>query len=164
MEHFMRLVFRSSINAAARLAVALTLFTGAASAQMPDGPGREETIKACSQCHELERSISLRQDRDAWRATMTKMSGLGMKGADKDLEAVFEYLATNFPGAPVPKLNVNTAPAIEFEARLSLKRSEAARIIAYREKNGPFKTIADLKKVPGVDTAKIEAKKDALAF
>ena len=95
---------------------------------------------------------------------MAKMAGLGMKATDQDAAAVFEYLAKNYPGVPVPKLNVKTAPAIEFEARLSLKRSEAAKILAYREKNGPFKSVDDLKKVPGIDLAKIEAKKGALAF
>jgi competence protein ComEA len=59
---------------------------------------------------------------------------------------------------------VNKAAAIEFESGLSLRRSQAAAVIQYREKNGPFKSIADLKKVPGIDVAKIEAKKDRLVF
>jgi competence protein ComEA len=41
---------------------------------------------------------------------------------------------------------------------------EAAAIIEYRAKNGPFKSIEDLKKVPGIDAAKIEARKDRLTF
>ena len=53
---------------------------------------------------------------------------------------------------------------IKLESGLTLRRSESAAIIQYRAKNGPFKSIEDLKKVPGVDTAKIEAKKDRLAF
>lgn len=160
----MHLVFRWSINAGMRLALVLNLFAIAAWAQLPEGPGREETIRLCSSCHELDRSYSVRQDREGWQATMTKMTSFGMKGTDQELAVVFEYLATNFPGAPIPKLNVNKAAAIEFEARLSLKRSEAAKIIEYREKNGPFKSIADLKKVPGIDTAKIESKKSVLTF
>ncbi len=147
-----------------RLGVALVFVGGAAWAQLPDGPGKEQTIKMCSQCHELERSISLRQDRAGWQATVNKMAGLGAQGTDEDFAAVVNYLATNFPGESLPKLNVNKAAAIDFETRLSLKRSEAAAIIAYREKNGPFKSIADLKKVPGIDVAKIEAKKDRLTF
>jgi competence protein ComEA len=45
-----------------------------------------------------------------------------------------------------------------------LKRSDAAAAIQYRTKNGDFKSIEDLKNVPGIDTAKIEAKKDRLTF
>ena len=35
---------------------------------------------------------------------------------------------------------------------------------AYREKHGKFKTLDDLKKVPGVDAKKLDAKKDRIAF
>jgi len=71
-----------------RLTLALTIFAAAAWGQSADSPGREETVRLCSQCHELERSFSLRQDRDGWQTTMTKMAGLGMKASDKDLAAV----------------------------------------------------------------------------
>src|SRR5258708_24395790 len=62
-EHSMRLVFRSSIKGGGRLAFVLTIFAAVAWAQLADGPGKEETVKLCSHCHEFERSISLRQDR-----------------------------------------------------------------------------------------------------
>ena len=42
--------------------------------------------------------------------------------------------------------------------------SQAAALIAHREKNGKFKSIADLKKIPGIDAAKFDAKKDRLVF
>ena len=45
-----------------------------------------------------------------------------------------------------------------------LRRSQAAAIIEYRTKNGNFKSIDDLKKVPGIDPAKIDAKKDRLTL
>jgi len=154
------------------LGVALTLFAGgewirsAASIDkpLPDGPGKAETQKLCSQCHDMDRSVSLRQDRAGWRRTIEKMLAFGAKATDLEFNAVLDYLATNFPADDVPKINVNKAAAIEFESGLSLRRSQAAAIIRYREKNGPFKSIEDLKKIPGVDVEKIEAKKDRLTF
>ena len=131
---------------------------------LPDGPGKEETRKMCVQCHELERSVSLNQDRDGWRKTMDKMVAFGMKGTEPEINAVLEYLVKHFPAEEVPRINVNKAEAIDLESGLSLKRSEAAAIIQYRTQNGSFKSIEDLKKVPGVDAAKIEAKKDRLTF
>ena len=131
---------------------------------MPDGPGKEETRKLCSGCHELEKSFSMHQDPDGWRLTMDKMVSFGMKASETEIGAVLEYLIRNFPAEDVPKIDVNKAEAIELESGLSLRRSQAAAIIRYRTKNGNFKSIEDLKKVPGIDAAKIEAKKDRLIF
>ena len=146
------------------IASALVLSSATAHAQLPDGPGKPETERICAQCHELERSISLHQDRDAWQATMNKMVGLGAKGTEKEFQTVVDYLTKNFAGEGIAKIDVNQAEAIEFESGLTLKRSEAAAIIQYRTRHGNFKSIEDLKKVPGIDAAKIETKKDRLIF
>ncbi len=148
-----------------RFGVALVLLLAApAFAQLPNGPGKEQTQRLCSQCHELERSISPRQYRDGWQATLDKMASLGMKASAQDIRAVLDYLSKNYPGEAVPRIDVNHARAIELESGLTLRRSEAAAVIQYRDKHGPFQSIDDLKKVPGIDPAKIEAKKDRLVF
>jgi competence protein ComEA len=143
---------------------AFALLAGSVWAQLPDGAGKEETQRVCKGCHELERSVSPRQDRDGWQATMDKMVALGAEPTEKDYNAILDYLVKNYPGEEIPKLNVNKATAIELESRLTLPRSQAAAIIEYRAKNGVFKSIDDLKKVPGVDAARIEAKKDRITF
>ncbi|HTP33237.1 MAG TPA: helix-hairpin-helix domain-containing protein [Candidatus Acidoferrales bacterium] len=147
-----------------RLVSALAIAAAAARAQLPDGDGKAEIQKLCTQCHELERSISLHQDRTGWQATVDKMAGFGMKASEKDMQAVVEYLTKNYPAEDIPRINVNKARAIELESGLSLPRSQAALIIQYRTKNGDFHSIDDLKKVPGVDAAKIETHKDRLVF
>lgn len=132
--------------------------------QMPDGPGKVEATKLCKGCHELEKSFSVRQDKAGWSQTLEKMVSYGLKAKDEDLNLVLEYAAKNYPADDVPRLNVNKAEAIDLESALSLKRSQANAVIQYREKNGKFKSIEDLKKVPGIDPDKIEAKKDRLIF
>ena len=112
----------------------------------------------------MAKSVSLRQDRNGWGVTLTKMIALGAKGGDQEFRAILEYLARSFPANELPPVNVNKARAIQLESRLSLKRSEAAKILGYRKEHGDFKSIEDLKKVPGIDIAKIEAKKDRLVF
>jgi competence protein ComEA len=131
---------------------------------LPDGMGKEEARKLCSGCHELEKAFATRQDRAGWQLTLEKMVSYGMKASERDIATVLEYAVKNFPADEVPKIKVNEAKAIELESGLSLRRSQAAAVIQYREKNGPFKSIDDLKKVPGIDAAKIEAKKDRLVF
>lgn len=133
-------------------------------AQLPEGPGREETEKLCSGCHELARAASLRQDRDGWKATINKMTSLGADGTEEEISAALDYLSAHYPAQALPPLNVNTAKAIDFETRLSLRRSQAAAVIEYRNTHGNFKSIEDLKKVPGIDREKIDAKRDVLVF
>ena len=132
--------------------------------QLPDGPGKAEMQKMCTQCHELSRSISLRQDRDGWSQTMSKMAAFGMKSADSDYALVLSYLAVHFPPEDLPPVNVNKAPAIELEARLSLRRSQAAAVIEYRKAHGEFKSLEDLKKVPLLNYELLESKKDQIVF
>jgi competence protein ComEA len=166
----------NSFNTKARflslLSVVVALFAGGMwikpsagqGRQLPDGPGKEETRKICSQCHEVEKALSARYDRAGWQRTLDKKISIGAKGTEKEFQAVLEYLVKNFHADEVPKININNARAIELESGLSLKRSQAAAIIRYRAKNGPFKSIEDLKKIPGVDAEKIEAKRDRLIF
>jgi len=140
------------------------LFAANLWAQLPEGPGREETERLCKNCHELGRSVSRRQDRDGWQTTLTKMVALGTRGTDQEFALILDYLAEHFPAEELPPVNVNEAAAIELESRLSLRRSQAAALIAHRARNGKFKSLEDLKKVPGVDARKIEVKKDRIVF
>jgi competence protein ComEA len=59
---------------------------------------------------------------------------------------------------------MNTAAAIDLETVLGLLRKEAAALIAYRDKHNGFKSIDDLKNIPGVPFKKIEDAKDRLVF
>ncbi|MCS7024417.1 MAG: helix-hairpin-helix domain-containing protein [Bryobacteraceae bacterium] len=131
---------------------------------LPEGPGRAEMEKICKGCHEMARSISPRLDRAGWSEKMAKMTAFGMKATEQEYQAVLEYLVRNFPAEEVPKINVNKATAIELESGLSLRRSQAAAVIAYRKQHGEFKSIEDLKKVPLLDPEKIDAKKDRIVF
>lgn len=146
------------------LAAGALLLTGTARAQLREGPGKDETEKLCKGCHEVARSVSVRQDRAGWEATMRKMIALGVKGTEAELDAILEYLVRNYPADEVPPVNINKATAIELESGLTLKRSEAAAILRYRKEHGDFKSIDDLKKVPGLDVKKIEAKKERVVF
>ena len=150
-----------------RYAAALVLAALASPAlaqQLPDGPGRAETEKLCKQCHEVARSISPRLDRDGWGQTMTKMTAFGMKSTQEEYALVLDYLVKNYPAEDVPRIQINQATAIQLESVLGLRRSQAKEVLAYREKNGDFKSMEDLKKVPGLDAAKLDAKKDRILF
>lgn len=149
----------------ALLALSLVATAGAADEDLlPDAPGKAETVRLCATCHDLGKAVSIRQDRNGWGASLLKMVNFGMEATDEELNVMLAYLTEHFPPQQLPPVNINTARAIQLEARLTLKRSEAAAIIQYRKEHGDFESIEDVLKVPGIDAAKITAKKDRIAF
>lgn len=155
---------RISSAALVRYASLALLVAVPAQAELPAGPGMAETERLCQGCHDISQSVSLRQDRNGWSATLMKMVGFGVKASDEELGVLVEYLAKHYPAGELPPLDVNAARAIQLESRLSLKRSEAAAILRHRDEHGPFKSLKDLLAVPGIDTAKVESKQDRLVF
>ncbi|MGH9619699.1 MAG: ComEA family DNA-binding protein, partial [Bryobacteraceae bacterium] len=116
--------------------------------------------RVCSQCHSPNRVSTLHQDKQAWENTISKMANMGAQGSEQDFYAILAYVTKNFG----PLVNVNTATAAVLESTLDLTNSEAEAIVQYRSKKGDFKTLNDLRKVPGLDFKKIEAKKSSIMF
>src|SRR6266536_5374654 len=67
--------------------------SGVAEVQLPDAPGKDETVRVCGTCHEVERVAAVRLTREGWQQTIAKMVDLGAKGSDEELSKVLEYLA-----------------------------------------------------------------------
>lgn len=61
---------------------------------------------------------------------------------------------------PRAKININTATAEELEALPSIGDVIAARIIGYREQNGPFRSVDDLIHVQGISDQTIDEFRD----
>jgi competence protein ComEA len=141
--------------------IAIGSRAGHAQAQLPDGLGKDEMIKVCGICHEPVRAASVRLTREGWEELVAKMVTLGATGTDEELAKVVDYLATHFKGEAAKPLNMNGGTAVELESVAGLLRKEAAAWIEYRKKT-PCKTLDDLKKVPGLDFKKIDARRDYL--
>jgi len=140
---------------------------------MPDGPGRDITVATCTKCHAITNITTQHKDADGWTATITKMVGYGAAASDDDLQAILEYLTKNYgldsasnANAPAAshKINVNIDTAAQLVTELGLTEDESKAVVAYRDKNGNFKAIEDLKKVPNVDGAKFDAHAADLVF
>ena len=65
-------------------------------------------------------------------------------------------------GSGDQKIHLNTATAAELDALPGVGPVIAARIILFRETNGPFKTLEDLLDVPGIGEAKLADLRDHL--
>ena len=143
-----------------------------AQSKLPDGPGKALVERTCKKCHAIENITRVRLTPERWGEVIDDMISRGAEGTDEEFDQMVEYLAKNFgrgkasaTGAKTPasqKINVNKATAKELATALDLSAEDAEAIVRYREKNGDFKEWQDLKKVPGIDTKKIEDNKDRI--
>jgi competence protein ComEA len=141
--------------------VALIAVTAAAQ-KLPDGPGRELFETICSECHEPTKVLGQQKTKEEWQAKVTEMLQEDPDVTEQERQAIVNFLAASFPRQS--KVNVNHATAREIESGLSLSGKEAEAIVQYREHNGNFKTIDDLKSVPGVDRSKLDSARSRIDF
>jgi competence protein ComEA len=87
------------------------------------------------------------------------MASRGAKGPEEEFDGVLRHLARNFT-----KVNVNTAIAAQIGPVLGCSLAVAQAVVDYRAVHGNFSTLADLRKVPGIDQAALDARKDHIAF
>jgi competence protein ComEA len=131
------------------------LFFVSLAQDLPDGPGKDEVLKICRDCHDLDTITMENRTSEGWKKTVAKMQDRGAEGTDEQYQAIITYLTKNFG-----RINVNKALAEEIVSGLDFSPAEAQSIVQYREKNGPYKTWRDLTKVEGLDAARVEARKD----
>jgi competence protein ComEA len=62
------------------------------------------------------------------------------------------------------KVNINSASVEQLATLKRIGAKKAAAIIAYRDANGPFKSIDDLSKVKGISTGIVAANKEQLTL
>lgn len=79
------------------------------------------------------------------------------------------YITTEAGNNPISKsddnkkVNINTASQEELDTLQGIGPSTATKIIEYREKNGKFKTIEEIKNVTGIGDSKFEAIKENIS-
>ncbi len=126
---------------------------------LPDGRGKDSFVRACAGCHELDTATSSRFTQSGWQQTVDDMVGRGADLNESQAADVVAYLTKNFG-----KVNVNKASAAQLHEGLGLSEKDAQAIVAYRENHGDFKTLDQVKGVPGVDVAQLQKKAGDIAF
>jgi competence ComEA-like helix-hairpin-helix protein len=127
---------------------------------LPDGKGKAQFTRVCSQCHGVEIVIKQTNTPDGWADVVDDMVSRGAQGTDDDFDLVVKYLVAHFG----PKVNVNKADAKELSTVLDLSAADAEAIVHYRETAGSLKDWHDLEKVPHIDLKKLEQEKDRIDF
>jgi competence protein ComEA len=142
-------------------ALALPSLAPAQDIVLPDGKAKKIIENACTECHGLDTVVSNPMPATKWRGTVNSMVRRGATLEPEEIDAVVDYLTVYFS---LEKVNVNTAGLQELQDGLQFTAGEAKAIFDYRKTNGNFKDLAGLKKVPGVDSKKLDEKKDSLIF
>jgi competence protein ComEA len=127
--------------------------------KFPDGPGKPELVKVCGGCHDAEIVLANLKTPGEWAETLQNMAQQGAEATPAEWGLIEKYLDLN-----LALIVVNKASAEELQLTMDLTREVADAVVKYRRENGPFKSIDDVKKVAGMDAAKVEARKSRFVF
>jgi len=132
----------------------------AAQAQdLPEGKGKDLVDQVCGACHGTDLVSSRRATKQGWSYIVDDMVSRGASATNEQIAQINEYLAKYFG-----QVNVNKGPASELASVLEISDAQAQAIIKYRGEHGDFKSVDDLKKVPGLENAGLDKKKDRVAY
>jgi competence protein ComEA len=115
-----------------------------------------------SLCHTATAPMGKQLTRSEWESKVIEMLQEEPDVTAKERAIIVEYLSANFRRGG--KIYINLAAAKDLETALDVSKKEAEAIVQYRKDKGSFRIFDDLKKVPGLDAAKIESRKDRLEF
>jgi competence ComEA-like helix-hairpin-helix protein len=142
----------------------LSVVDASAQTKLPDSPRKAVFERMCTSCHGIESIVRARNSRERWGEVVDDMVSRGAQGTDDEIESVIDYLAANFSKTAAQKVNVNKAAAPDLASGLSISAKGAEAIVGFRTDHGPFKELEDLKKVPGIDTKKVDGWKDRVEY
>ena len=113
----------------------------------------------CSTCHEANLVEGTFRMPEEWDDTLGRMKSFGAQGTEEQFNQVRSFLLRKYG-----KAKINTATAKDLSPVLDVPPALAEAVVAHRRDNGPFKSLDDLKKVPGLDAAQVDARKARLMF
>jgi competence protein ComEA len=126
---------------------------------LPEGKGKDVVEQVCGACHGVDLVSSRRATKEGWGYIVDDMVSRGASATNEQIQTINVYLAKN-----LGQVNVNKAPSAEIASVLEITSAQADAIVKYRTDNGAFKTVDDLKKVPGLAAANLDTKKDRLVY
>ena len=136
-----------------------SLFQFAQAQDLPEGKGKDVLESVCGACHGTDLVASRRATKQGWSYIVDDMVSRGASATNEQIATINEYLAKN-----LGQVNVNKGPSEEIASVLEITSAQADAIVKYRTDHGDFKTVDDLKKVPGLESARLDAKKDRVVY
>ncbi|MEO7191003.1 MAG: helix-hairpin-helix domain-containing protein [Vicinamibacterales bacterium] len=121
-------------------------------------PQERSLQTVCGACHDLDLVRDAPRSYESWLGTVRTMVNLGATGTDEQFDDVTDYLHRT-----VSTIDVNKADVDELQIVLGVS-GNIARAVAARRTAKPFKDLADLKSVQGVDAAALDQRASVIFF
>ena len=125
----------------------------------PDAPGKDTVQMVCAACHSPDYITDTARTPQGWSDIFDMMLAYGATASDAEWAQIKKYIL-----GQLATIEINKATNAELQALFEIDESLAKAIVDYRMTNGNFKTIDDVKKVPGLDVAKVDYRKDRFEF
>jgi competence protein ComEA len=106
----------------------------------------------CGKCHNLELVTDAQKSYDDWQDTLQMMIDRGARGTDQQYDDILDYLHRT-----QSTINVNFADAHELQIVLNVSAAVAQSIVE-RRGHARIKDLDDLKSIPGLDAASLDAR------
>ncbi len=140
------------------LAVAFAISSALGQNPNSDAADNAIFISICGSCHGTTLVEGLRTELE-WREEINQMIKIGARATPAQLRSVMRVLART-----LTKVNVNSAEPAQISPVLDLSDEVAQALVKRRTLAGKFKTLEDLKLIPGVDPEKLEARRNRIMF
>jgi competence protein ComEA len=125
----------------------------------PDAPGKDTIQMVCGACHSPDYITETARNPKGWSDIWDMMMAYGAQANDAEWMQIRGYIL-----GQLATVEINKATAPELQAVLEVDEPLAKAIIDYRMANGGFKTLDDVKKVPGLAPNKVDYRKNRIEF
>jgi competence protein ComEA len=126
---------------------------------LAEGKGKDVVEMVCGACHGTDLVSARRATKQGWSYIVDDMVSRGASATNEQIQSINDYLAKNYG-----QVNVNKAASAEIASVLEVTAEQADAIVKYRMDHGDYKSVDDLKKAPGLATAKLDTKKDRVVY
>jgi len=150
-------IFVVTIASSSHTLAAAAPFPAAAAqnGSLPEGEGKAITEMTCSACHSASYLTDSTRTVPQWDEIFMMMESYGATATKEQWDQIHKYVY-----AQLALIDVNKYESKDLQATMGVDATVADAITKAR----PFKTVDDVKKVAGVDAAKVDAAKARFVF
>lgn len=98
---------KSKLVLGAACALFLTCAAYGQNQKLPDGKGKAELIRGCTDCHSVNLVVQKRRTPEDWKKVVDDMAARTSENTPKDVDNILRYLNTNFG---IKKTGTTAAP------------------------------------------------------